>query len=274
MLMETTDSRWRDDPQVRDVLRLVNDTLGSDATGVYIYGSAVGAGLRPWSDIDILTMSARTLADADRTKLTDGMLRVSVPLNPGQRLRPLELTVVAVPSVTPWHHPPKLEYLYGEWLRQAFESATPPVYPSEEVDLTTVLAMAVGRSEQLHGPPLGEVVGRIPECDVFASMTQGIPSLLESLSRDVENVLLTFARIWYTLETGEFGSKDEAAGWVLRRMPREHQGALEGAAKWYLGTEPSDAEDWRSTALPCADFMVSRAQELARRRCPDLPQPE
>ena len=105
-------------------------------------------------------------------------------------------------------------------------------------------------------------------------MTQGIPSLLESLSSDVENVLLTFARIWYTLETGEFGSKDEAARWVLNRLPKEHQGALEGAATWYLGTEPSDAPDWRSIAGPCAEFMVSRSQELARRRCPDHPQPE
>ena len=42
-------------------------------------------------------------------------------------------------------------------------------------------------------------------------MLDGVPSLMADLADDTRNVLLTLARIWTTVATGEIRSKDEAA---------------------------------------------------------------
>ena len=71
--------------------------------------------------------------------------------------------------------------------------------------------MAIQKNSLLFGVPIGSIVCRIPERDVFRSMTDGIPDLLSNLEWDAVNVLLTFARIWYTLANKKFASKDKAA---------------------------------------------------------------
>ena len=62
---------------------------------------------------------------------------------------------------------------------------------------------------------------------------------------DIRNGLLTLARIWSTLATGEIRSKDEAAGWALAHLPVEHRPVLAHARAAHLGDE---AEDWRALA--------------------------
>ncbi len=81
----------------------------------------------------------------------------------------------------------------------------------------------------------------MPAADMRRAMVDGIPALLRDLDGDERNVVLTFARIWMTLETGLIVSKDAAADWALPRLPRQHRTALAHARAIYLGEV---AEDW------------------------------
>ena len=56
---------WPESAQVQSILGLVIDLFGGDLLGAYLHGSAVLAGLRPTSDLDILVVLKR------RTSATD-----------------------------------------------------------------------------------------------------------------------------------------------------------------------------------------------------------
>ena len=55
--------------------------------------------------------------------------------------------------------------------------------------------------------------------------------------------MLTLARIWTTVATGEIKSKDAAADWALAHLPPEHRPVLEHARDLYL-TRSYAEETW------------------------------
>ena len=74
---------------------------------------------------------------------------------------------------------------------------------------------ALQASRSLHGRPIGELVEPVPRGDLVRAMTDELPSLLDDLEDDTRNVVLTLARIWMTVETGEIRAKEIAADWAL-----------------------------------------------------------
>jgi hypothetical protein len=72
-------------------------------------------------------------------------------------------------------------------------------------------------------------------------MASAVDGILLDLENDTRNYLLTLARIWSTLVTGEIRSKDLAADWALERLPDEQRLVLERARAIYLG---ADEERW------------------------------
>lgn len=84
-----------------------------------------------------------------------------------------------------------------------------------------------------------------------------MPDLLAELDTDTRNVLLTLARIWTTLATGEIRSKDAAADWALARLPAGHRPVLAHARAVYLGDEDERWDGGLLTGVrPCADHLV------------------
>lgn len=71
--------------------------------------------------------------------------------------------------------------------------------------------------------------------------------------------ILTFARIWMTVTTGQFVTKDEAADWALARLPLHHQTLLKRARAIYLGEEDDrwDGHELRSQLQPYADHLIA-----------------
>ncbi|MCE3277338.1 MAG: nucleotidyltransferase [Propionibacteriaceae bacterium] len=63
----------------------------------------------------------------------------------------------------------------------------------------------------LVGPPPAQLLDPVPDDDLIRGAIAGIPQLLGDLESDTRNVLLTLARIWTTLQTGQIRSKDAAA---------------------------------------------------------------
>ena len=93
-------------------------------------------------------------------------------------------------------------------------------------------------------------------------MLHGVDEVMPGLVDDTRNSVLTLARIWLTVETGEIGSKDRAADWALERLPPEHREVLVRARAIYLGEEDEGWDDLRPCVRPYADHV---AGEIRRR---------
>jgi aminoglycoside 9-adenylyltransferase len=246
--------------QINDVLNLAKKTLGDSMIGAYLFGSFTIGGLKPQSDIDILIAVTHSIAESDRQRLISKLLDISGDSSVESHLRPVEVTIVRISDIVPWCYPPRAELVYGEWLRAEYEAGRIPP-PAHDPDLAIVLTSARLNSLTLFGPSAQDLFDPIPFSDLRLAITQSLPKLLEGLKGDERNVLLTLARMWMTLSTGEIVSKDAAAQWVLERLPQEGRDALDLARKAYLG-ECND--DWTSRAEEVHVFVHHAEKEIGR----------
>lgn len=250
--------------QIREVVGLVGDVLGADVVGSYLHGSSVHGGLRPASDLDVLVVSRRRMDDPQRRALLDGLLGIS-GFEDG--MRPVELVVVVQSEVRPWRYPPIADFLYGEWLRDELETGEPPG-PQPMPDLALLVTLARAGDRPLTGPSPAEVLDPVPHADVVRASVACIPELLDELHDDTRNVLLTLARIWTTLATGEIRSKDAAADWALSRLPPEHRPVLAHARELYLGyryAEESWSDEQAARLRPHVAEVLAEIDRLSRR---------
>lgn len=248
--------------QLHEIVRLVNDAIGSKALGSYLYGSAVLGGLKPASDVDILVVTRQRTDDLERRALVDGLLAIS---GPRVGARSVDLTVVVQSEVCPWRYPPIADFLYGDWLRSEIEASGLP-QPAPMLDLAIMISLALAGDHPLDGPSPAELLDPVPPADVLRASVAGIPDLLRDLPGDTRNVVLTLARIWTTLATGEIKSKDAAADWALAQLPPEHQSVLAHAKQLYLTrryTEESWSDDLRAQVGPDVDVVLAEIRKLA-----------
>ncbi|QBI52630.1 aminoglycoside adenylyltransferase family protein [Streptomonospora litoralis] len=247
--------------QVGRVAQLAGDVLGSDTVGVYLHGSAVLGGLRPASDVDLLAVARRSMDEEQRRRLLDGLLALS-GFTGG--LRPVELTVVVASRVCPWRFPPTGDFLYGEWLREEFESGRVP-RPEPMPDLALLVTLVLAGDRPLVGPPPARVFAPVPHADLVRASVAGVPELLGELDSDTRNAVLTLARIWTTVSTGEVRPKDAAADWALERLPQEHRPVLRHARDLYRNhrySEETWSGDLRARVHPCAEAVAAAIERL------------
>ena len=251
--------------QVDACVRLFQDVLGDALVGSYLFGSSVTSGLRADSDLDLLVVSRRGTTEAERRSLIDGLLSLSRTRGDRSGKRHLEVTVVAESDIRPWRYPPPMELQYGEWWRTEFEAGVAQPWTSPNPDLAVLLTAARADSVPLAGPPLDQVMDRVPRHDLDRALRDVIPSLLADLDDDVRNVLLTLARIWFTLETGTIGAKDVAAEWAIARLPPGRGEAVRLARAGYLGeAQDSWSGEAMVTARADANAIVSAISAVPR----------
>ncbi|MFF4361057.1 aminoglycoside adenylyltransferase family protein [Streptomyces sp. NPDC001604] len=250
--------------QVQQIVELADGVLGQNVIGTYLHGSSVLGGLRPASDVDVLVVSRRRMNEQDRRTLLGGLLQMSGSRN---KARPIELTVVVQSEVRPWRYPPTGDFLYGEWLRTEYEAGEVP-QPEPMPDLALLITMALSGDHPLTGPRPAEVLDPVPQADLVWASVAGIPGLLDDLDSDTRNVLLTFARIWTTLATGQIKPKDAAADWALAQLPPAHRPALEHARQLYLNC-PYSEESWsdalQAQVRPHVDRVLAEIDQLRNR---------
>lgn len=250
--------------QIQEIVGLVGRALGPEVIGTYLHGSSLLGGLKPASDIDVLVVSRRRMNDQERRQLLEGLFRISGSRN---HARPVELTVVVQSEVRPWRFPPTSDFLYGEWLRHEFEASGPP-QPEPMPDLALLVTMVLAGDHPLTGPPPAQVLDPVPHADLVRATLAGIPGLLQDLNDDTRNVLLTFARIWTTLATGQIKSKDAAADWALAQLPPEHRPVLQHAKELYLNhrySEESWSKELMAQVRPHADQVLAEINRLHQR---------
>ena len=122
--------------------------------------------------------------------------------------------------------------------------------------------MVLQADHALFGPPPHEVLEPVPTADVRSALFDVIPALLDDLTGDERNVVLTFARIWTTLATGRIYSKDGAADWALPRLPFEHRAVLEHARAIYLGDAAEEWGDLLARVRPHVDYVLGEIESL------------
>lgn len=231
--------------QLQSALALVQQILSLDLQALYLHGSAVAGGLRPQSDLDILAVVDAPLSDEQRQDLIAALLSVSAPhpATPGGP-RCIELVVCRLADLQRNVHPAKVEFIYGEWLREAFKEG----YLSEaaaDPEYTLLLAQALQQAQLLWGSDVLADVPATPIEHIRQAMRDGVDPLYEGLRGDERNVLLTLARMWRTGVHGDFVTKEQAAEWAIPRLSEELAKTLEYARLAYVG-EVLDRWDTRS----------------------------
>lgn len=250
------------DSQIRAATRILHRMFTNSLLAVYLHGSAVSGGLRPHSDIDLLVVIDRPMTDAERSDLLTALLGISsrYPATPGAE-RCLEVIVFARSKLSEYAFPAEAEFVYGEWLRDAYEAGATPMQAIDPEN-TLILAQARQQSHPLLGPKASDLLPQIPLTQVHHAMRDALPPLLGGLHGDERNVLLTLARMWRTAEMGDFVGKDEAAAWVVPQLPNREAETVELARRAYLGEIADDWEGRQDSARQAAEYLHERVSEL------------
>lgn len=203
--------------QLDEIVRIVREVLGDGVVGVYLHGTTGADALRPTSDLDVLVVIDEPTTEAERRALVLGLAEVSGSPEPRGRWRPVELTVVRQSMVNPWRYPPERELQFGQWDRKRYLAGFVPA-PEPDPDLAVLVSAALAADRPLLGPPAAAILAPVPAPHLRRSVVAGVPGLMAALEGDTRNVLLTLARIWFTLATGEIRAKDAAASWALEHL--------------------------------------------------------
>lgn len=253
--------------QLGAVVALLREVLDDALLGVYPHGSTGRDDLRPTSDLDVLAVVEAAMTGEQRRLLLEGLLDVSgrrARVRPG---RPVDLTVMRDAGLRAWRYPPPVEFQYGEWLRDAYESGFLPE-AGEDADATVLLVSALAaRLPPLHGPALDGLVDEVPAGDLRRATISDMHGLLAELEHDTRDVVLTLARAWTTLATGEVRSKDDAAEWALGRLPAgstETMDVLRAARDDYRGGGEPQWPALLPAARRAADELIRRLEDAAR----------
>lgn len=219
--------------QVSVVTALLQKILQKQLIGVYLYGSAVLGGLKHESDLDILAIIKGCLNEEHRLILTKQLLELSGKTG-DKNNRPLEVTIISENILSLTEKIPECEYMYGEWLRADIESGKIPQRYNEP-DVILLLFQARSSSIVLYGVPAENLLPEIGFEKINKAILHSLPALMQSITGDERNVLLTLARMWYSLSSQKICPKDIAAYWAAENVPEELSNLLIMAAEGYNG---------------------------------------
>jgi predicted nucleotidyltransferase len=248
--------RHEETGQIEAATEALRTVLGNDLIAVYLHGSAVAGDLHPQSDIDLLAVTARPIEEAQRRRLIAALVKIS-GRHPALRGRPrcLEVMVFLEAELTTPAYPARAEFIYGEWLRDAFEAGQVPG-PLSDPENTLVLAQAGKQARPVFEPHGKVLFPAISPAHVRCAMREALPALVGNLVGDERNVLLTLARMWRTAVEGDFVSKDAAAIWAAARMPAPEAATLGLAADAYRGKAEDDWKHRQTEAGRAADYLA------------------
>lgn len=244
--------------QLKDSVELLKTVLGADLLAVYLYGSYLVGGLQKYSDIDLFAVTNRATTVAEKAKLIAQLLHISGIYMKSSKL-PIDITLVEKRMINPWQFPPHFDFQYGDWLRETFaKGIIEPRENSEMPDLAIIVTQVLLKSETLWGIKPSQLLTEVPYRDFMKAMLQDVNRLTADLTHDTRNVLLTFARIWSTLETDAIRSKPAAADWAIDRLPEKHRPVITRAKSICIGIEKEYWDDIDALIKPCADYMVNK----------------
>ena len=246
--------------EAKQVQFVVRELLGDSILGIYLFGSVVIGGLKRDSDVDVLVAVKESLTFSKRQMLVGRLLKVSGAIGNAHSVRPIELTIVKVSDVVPWHYPPRAEFVYGEWLREEYEAGSVPE-ATYDPDLAIVLKKVIDNSLPMYGDTAINLFEPIAPADIRRAIRESLPGLLEGVEGDERNVILTLARMWLTATTGDIVPKDRAAEWAMKQLPKEYASVLNEARLGYLGKTDDNWSGRRDQVMMLVHHMQGSVEE-------------
>lgn len=247
--------------QIQDTLQLIQEVLGEDLLGMYLYGSAVIGGLQRYSDIDLFVVTNRETSRKEKETLVTSLLGISGIYMKEER-RPIELTIVNHSEINPWRYPAKFDFQYGEWLRDAFENGNIEPWAAKEMpDLAILITQVLLGSQTLAGAKPEQLLSKIPNQDIIRAQMDSLPDLISEVDTDTRNVLLTLARIWSTVETDTIRSKPDAADWAIERLDKKYRPVIRRAKDICIGNQEEHWEDLQEWIRPCVDDITHKINQ-------------
>ncbi len=251
--------------QLEQAVATIELHLNSPIRSIHLYGSALQGGLKPLSDIDLLVTVDMPLTGIERNNLQTALLGCSAYPGTDEKLRALEVTVVLYSDLVPRRHPAKRQMQFGEWLRQDIVDGK--IEPTiADNDLTILIAQLHQASLVIKGEEAESLFPKIPLADLRAAMFESLDSLDSSQGwvGNERNTLLTLCRIWYSVATGEIVSKDQAAEWLLERLPEKYKPIIVEARQSYLG---SQADNLASSLEQVEQFIAFARHSIVSLSC-------
>ncbi|WP_369310182.1 aminoglycoside adenylyltransferase family protein [Providencia rettgeri] len=241
--------------QAKQALAILQKHFSDSLIAVYLHGSSVSGGLRPTSDIDLLVVVDNPMTEASREQLVRELMVISglYPTDPEGR-RPLEVAVFLTNDLNTLSYPAKCELMYGEWLRTEYERG---IFEGQTQDpeFTLMLAQAAQEAVSLwHKKRF--CLPMIAQHEIRRALLDALPNLVLSVKGDERNVLLTLTRMWYTMATGLFTSKDNAANWAIEQMPAALSPIIMMAKNDYLTGVPVDWEAQNEGIRQCVSYLA------------------
>ena len=200
---------WSDRPaavdaQVRLIAEGVERVLQEDLVGTYLHGSLVFGCCNPMqSDLDLLVVT-RAGCGPPRVIFIDELIR-----EVSRRPLPLEISILAEPTLRGWRHPARYGLHYSERHR-------PRESPGPSTDLAAHFTVARERGIALFGPPPRLCFPTVPWHDYVLAILGDSRLCLELLTRTC--AVLTISRVWATLATREVHSKESGALWAMAHL--------------------------------------------------------
>lgn len=243
--------------QAEQALSILQSHFADSLIAVYLHGSSVTSELRPASDIDLLVVINQSMTEQSREHLIHCLMGISglYPIDPEGR-RPVEVAIFLMSELAQLAYPARCELIYGEWLRTDYEHG---VFegPTQDPEFTLMLAQAEQEAVCLWKKGT-YYLPVISQNDIKQAVLDACPNLLLSLEGDERNVLLTLARMWYTMETGKFASKDTAASWAMNLMPIDLASVLNIAQTAYINGSFVDWDSQRTVLTRCVNYLSQR----------------
>jgi predicted nucleotidyltransferase len=239
-------------PDVNEILSLllsnVQEILGDQIVGMYLFGSLANGGFDEHSDIDVLTV-------------TDG----EISANAFSALKELHKRINKLDS--PWAFQVEASYIPRTALRR-FDPAN-KLHPHMDRGNNEILHMMSHESDwiiQRHllrehgiviaGPSLGELIDPVASRELRRAVVDVLPlwviPILENPSQIHQRgyqsyCVLTLCRMFYTLKHGEVLSKAAAAKWALENLDPKWRPLIEraliGRQNPDLDPQPKDVEE-------------------------------
>ncbi len=248
--------------QIEETLTLLQNILGENLLGLYVYGSFLLGGLQKYSDIDLFAVSSRKTTRREKEQLEKALLKISGIYAVSKELKPIELTVVVKSQINPWNYPPSFDFLYGDWLRKEFEAGNIEPWETKELpNLALVITQLLLSNKIVFGPSPNALFNLVPYDDFMRAITCEIDSVLNDLNWDTRNVLLTLARIWSTVETDLIRSKADAADWTISKLPEKYKEIVMRAKSILLDEHMENWDDLKTEIMPCADYMFEQIKK-------------
>lgn len=276
--MRAIDNRVTDTLIRAQVERYVADVrtmLGDELIGVYLHGSlAMGCFNPAQSDLDLLVITRTPMSLATKRTIADHLVRAS------RQPAPIEVSFLALATLTLWRHPPSFDFHYSEMWRDAYIRDLAgegwrawDAGEKRDPDLSAHIMVARRRGIALYGPPAASVFPDVPEADYIAAIMSDVTEALDRIYADPVYAILNACRTLAFLQTRQVLSKDEGGRWALDHLPLALRPLV-----WLALTRYRDAEEAGVFPAPLLEaFRDYARQELRRdvhRDAPAVTMPE